>query len=118
MKTRLDVILVAPDFLFRCYIEEELESLLTKTPVRIFALLAICATLVITTASVLPGHEHENGTARPCDICHSGHLPCLQPSNQIQLHAHMPVVWQHTTERFQCCLDTFSTTGSPRAPPV
>jgi len=82
------------------------------------ALLALCAVLVVTTASALPGHAHANDTARPCDICHSGHLPCLQPSGEIQLHAHMPVVWQHSADDFQRYIDSTSITRSPRAPPV
>ena len=82
------------------------------------ALLAICAVLVITTVSVLPGHGHESNTARTCDICHSGHLPCLQPSGQIQLHFQMPVIWQPTPEDFEHYLESASVIRAPRAPPV
>ena len=85
---------------------------------KLAALLALCAVLVVTTASVLPGHAHANDTARPCDICHSGHLPCLQPAGEIQLHAHMPVIWQHTPDAHQHSLDSTSVIRSPRAPPV
>ena len=84
----------------------------------IAAVLALCALLVISTASVLPGHAHANDAARPCDICHSGHLPCLQPAGEIQLHAHMPFVWQHTPDDVQRYLDSTSVIRSPRAPPV
>ena len=82
------------------------------------ALLAILALLVITTMSALPVHGHENDSARPCDICHSGHLPCLQASGEIQLSAHMPVVWQRAPENFEGHLSTASIIRSPRAPPV
>lgn len=80
------------------------------------AVLALCALLVVTTASVLPGHGHES--ARPCDICHSGHLPCLQPSGQIQLNAQMPVTWQHTAPLSERYLDSAAVIRAPRAPPV
>ena len=82
------------------------------------ALLALCAVLVVTTASVLPGHAHANDAARPCDICHSGHLPCLQPGAEIQLHEHMPVVWQQTPDDFQRYIGSNSVVRSPRAPPA
>ena len=82
------------------------------------ALFAICAVLAVTTASVLPGHGHAGDTARACDICHSGHLPGLQPSGEIQLHVQTPVIWQHTLEDFERRLDSASVIRSPRAPPV
>lgn len=82
------------------------------------ALLAICAVLVVTTVSALPAHGHESDAARPCDICHSGHLPCPQPSGEIELHAHMAVTWQHVPEDFEHRLDSASVIRSPRAPPV
>ena len=82
------------------------------------ALLAICAVLVVITASALPGHGHQNDTTRSCDICHSGHLPCLQPSGEIQLYAHTPVTWQLTSSDVECRLDSALVTQSPRAPPV
>ena len=82
------------------------------------AWLAILAVLVITTASVLPGHVHDSDSARACDICHSGHLPCLQASGQIQLSAHTPVVWQRVSESFEGHLDAVSIIRSPRAPPA
>ncbi|HYL39306.1 MAG TPA: hypothetical protein VEV17_25530 [Bryobacteraceae bacterium] len=82
------------------------------------ALLALCALLVVTTVSVLPGHAHTNDSARPCDICHSGHLPCLQPGGEIQLSAHLRVVWQQTPQHFGRRLDAATVIRSPRAPPV
>ena len=82
------------------------------------ALLAILAVLVVTTISVLPGHGHDNDSARPCDICHSGHLPCLQASGEIQLSAHMRVVWHRVPENFEGRQHTASIIRSPRAPPV
>jgi hypothetical protein len=81
------------------------------------ALLAVFAVLVVITVSVLPGHEHSD-SARPCDICHSSHLPCLESSCQIQFHTHMPVVWQHTAEDFERYLDSAFAIRSPRAPPA
>jgi hypothetical protein len=82
------------------------------------ALLAICTLLVVTTVSILPGHEHSGDDARPCDICHSGHLPCLQPSGQIQLCAHAPVVSAIAPENFERYYAAASVVRSPRAPPV
>ncbi len=82
------------------------------------ALFAICALLVVTTVSVLPGHEHAGDDARPCDICHSGHLPCLQAAGQIQLYAHAPVISPLAPEDFERYLDSASVIRSPRAPPV
>lgn len=82
------------------------------------ALAAMCVLLLITTVSVLPGHGHTGDTARPCDICHSSHLPCLQPSGEIQLSAQMPVIWQRTPENFAHSLDSTAIIRSPRAPPV
>ena len=81
------------------------------------ALLAVFAVLVVITVSVLPGHEHSD-SARPCDICHSSHLPCLESAGQIQFETQMPVVWQNTTEDFQRYVDSAFAVRSPRAPPV
>ena len=81
------------------------------------ALAAILAVLVVITVSVLPGHEHSD-SARPCDICHSGHLPCLESAGQIQFQTEMPVVWQHTPENSERYLYSASVTRSPRAPPA
>ena len=82
------------------------------------ALLALCALLVVTTVSVLPGHGHDNDNARSCDICHSGHLPCLQPSGEIQYSTQLRVVWQQTPESLERSLESESVIRSPRAPPV
>jgi hypothetical protein len=82
------------------------------------ALLALCALLTITTLSILPAHGHNGSAARSCDICQSGHLPCLQPSAEIQLSAHMPVTWQHSVQDFERRLDRAWAIRSPRAPPV
>lgn len=82
------------------------------------AFLALWCLLVVTTVSVLPGHGHESDTARPCDICHSGHLPCLQPAGAIQFCAQMPVVWQPPFEDIRRCPDSAAVIRSPRAPPV
>ena len=82
------------------------------------ALLAILALLVIASISALPLHGHENDDARPCDICHSGHLPCLQASGEIQLCAHMAVVWQRVLEAVEGHSRTVSISRSPRAPPA
>ena len=82
------------------------------------ALFAICALLVVTTVSVLPGHEHAGDDARPCDICHSGHLPCLQAAAEIQFYAHAPVICQLAPQDFERYVDSASVIRSPRAPPV
>jgi hypothetical protein len=82
------------------------------------ALFAICAVLVVTTASILPGHEHAGDNARACNVCQSGHLPCLQPSGEIQLLVQTPIIWQQTLEDFERRLDSASVIRSPRAPPV
>lgn len=82
------------------------------------ALLALLTLLVVNTASVLPGHGHENDSARPCDICHSGHLPCGQPSGHVQLHAQMPVTWRHTAEDSERRFEPISVIQTPRAPPA
>jgi hypothetical protein len=89
-----------------------------KTVRHATALLAICAVLVVITVSVLPGHGHDGDTARPCDICHSGHLPCLQASGHIQFYTQMPVIWQHTPDDLKGYLHSASVIRSPRAPPV
>lgn len=85
---------------------------------QVTALFAVFAVLVVMTVSVLPGHGHDSDTARPCDICHSGHLPCLESSGQVQFYTQMPVVWQHTPDNFERYLHSASITRSPRAPPV
>ncbi len=81
------------------------------------AWVAVCALLMVTTVSVLPGHDHDDA-ARPCSICQSGHLPCLQPSVEIQLSTQMPVVWHSTPDNFERRLDRAWVIRSPRAPPV
>ena len=81
------------------------------------ALVAVFAVLVVITVSVLPGHGHSD-SARTCDICHSGHLPCLESSGQIQLYTEMPVVWQHAAEHFEPYVETTFAVRSPRAPPA
>lgn len=85
---------------------------------QVTALLAVFSVLVVMTVSVLPGHGHDSDTARPCDICHSGHLPCLESSGQVQFHTQMPVVWQHAPEDFERYIASSSIIRSPRAPPV
>src|SRR6266852_6476564 len=102
-----------------CYTPNTLEPASPMTVLRQYlALFAICALLVVTTVSVLPGHEHGGGDdARPCDICHSGHLPCLQASGQIQLYAHAPVICPLALEDFERYLDSASVIRTPRAPP-
>lgn len=82
------------------------------------ALLALCAMLIVTTISLLPGHSHGCDPLRPCDLCHSSHLPCLQPAGEITLLVQMPVIWQHVSEDFQVSVDSAAVTRSPRAPPV
>jgi len=81
------------------------------------AWLAVCALLMVTTVSVLPRHDHDDA-ARPCSICQSGHLPCLQPTVEIQLSTQMPVVWHSTPDNFERRLDRAWVIRSPRAPPV
>jgi hypothetical protein len=86
---------------------------------RLFAaLLAVFAILLVTTVSVLPGHGHENDSARSCDICNSGHLPCLQAPGQVQFTVQMPVIWQHVSETSERRSDCATVIRSPRAPPV
>jgi hypothetical protein len=82
------------------------------------AMLALCALLVVITVSAMPGHGHDYDGARPCDICHSGHMPCLQPAGEIQLSAEMPVVWHQVQESTDLGLDCDFILRSPRAPPV
>jgi len=82
------------------------------------ALFAICAVLVVTTASILPGHEHDGDNARVCNICQSGHLPCLQPSGEIHLHVQTRVIWQPSLDDFQRRLDSASVIRFPCDPPV
>ena len=84
---------------------------------QVAAWLAVCALLLVTTISVLPGHDHDDA-ARPCSICQSGHLPALQPSIEIQLSSHMPVFWHHAPSNFERRLDRAWVIRSPRAPPV
>ena len=104
---------------FPAMLDIKLEKLPPMTSIRqSIALLAICTVLVIATASVLPGHEHAGDTARACDVCQSGHLPCLQPSGEIQLHVQTPVVWQQTQQDFERHLDSASVIRAPRAPPA
>jgi hypothetical protein len=81
------------------------------------AWLAVCALLMVTTVSVLPGHDHDDA-ARPCSICQSGHLPCLQASVQIQVCGQMPVVWHSAPDNCEHRLDRAWVIRSPRAPPV
>ena len=85
---------------------------------RVAALLAICAVLVITTVSVLPGHDHEGQEAGTCGLCYSGHLPCLQSSCIIQLHVRTRIVWQHASDDSEPQLQVANVSRSPRAPPV
>ena len=81
------------------------------------ALLALCAILIVTTVSLMPAHGHECDPLRPCDICHSSHLPCLQPAAEVTLYVQMPVVWQHAPEDRKVSSDAAYVIRSPRAPP-
>lgn len=81
-------------------------------------MLALCALLIVISVSLTPGHRHDYNNARPCDICHSGHLPCLQPSGQIQLSVAMPVLWRPIEEGTDLGLDSAFILRPPRAPPV
>lgn len=85
---------------------------------RVAALLAICVVLVVSTVSVLPGHDHEGQGAGTCGVCYSGHLPCLQSSGVIQLHVRTRIVWQHAWDHLEPQLQVVGVHRSPRAPPV
>jgi len=82
------------------------------------ALIAIVAVLIVTAASAFPDHSHLCKSSRPCDICHSSHLPCLQPLAVVELSIPVPAVWQHSPSDFGFRLDTAWSIRAPRAPPV
>jgi len=85
---------------------------------KIVAFLALWCLLGITTLSAMPVHGHENDTTRVCDICNSGHLPCLQPISAIQFCTQTPLVWQQPPENIQHCPTSAAVIRSPRAPPI
>jgi len=88
------------------------------TPARLAtAWLAVCALLIVATVSVLPGHDHDDA-AQLCSVCQSGHLPCLQPSVEIQICSQMPVVWHTSPDDYERRLDRPWAIRSSRAPPV
>jgi hypothetical protein len=90
-----------PEPVTRCFKAHAIVRSVPLTRIR-FAMVwfAVCALLVVTTVSVLPGHDHDNA-ARPCSICQSGHLPCLQSAVEIQFCMHMPVFWPVSPENLE-----------------
>ena len=50
-------------------------------------LLAISATLLVSTAAASPAHLHKANFDGSCDICTVAHLPVIQPALSVQLFA-------------------------------
>jgi hypothetical protein len=50
-------------------------------------LLAISATLLVSTVAASPAHFHKNDLGGSCDVCSIAHLPVIQPSLSVHIAA-------------------------------
>jgi hypothetical protein len=50
-------------------------------------LLALSATLLVSTVAASPAHLHKNDFSGGCDICSIAHLPVVQPTLAVELFA-------------------------------
>jgi hypothetical protein len=56
--------------------------------VRLFVLLlALSATLLVSTVAASPAHFHNNDFTGGCDICSIAHLPAVQPALAVEIFA-------------------------------
>jgi hypothetical protein len=90
---------------------------LAQFAIRLPALLAVAAILLMTTAAVAP-LLHGGDLDHCCAFCHLGHMPILKPATGIVLHAPVSLVsWLAAEQSFEA---TYRTAGAPssRGPPA
>lgn len=86
-----------------------------KAPV---LLLAILATISLSTAAVSPLHWHSAELGKVCDVCLVGHLPVLQTLVSLDLRPPAPVDWHTSAAEFFPEAAPLGLASPSRAPPV
>jgi hypothetical protein len=82
----------------------------------VFALLAICASLVVTALSLTPLHGHAQ--ARSCEVCQTAHLPFIQPTVAGIERAAPPVAPERPAEYSPQALELACIPRDSRGPPA
>lgn len=81
-------------------------------------LLALLATLLVTSAAASPAHIHAKDVAGRCDVCVIAHLPVVQPALSVGLVppaiAELGVYFQTRTD----VVELFHRTALSRGPPT
>jgi hypothetical protein len=83
-------------------------------------LLALSATLLISTASASPAHIHKNDLGGSCDVCSIAHLPVIQPALAVQIFApgitKVRITAQAVSRPSEPIIRTESSRGPPSTP--
>jgi hypothetical protein len=80
-------------------------------------LLAISATLLVSTSAASPAHFHKNELGGSCDVCAIAHLPVIQPALAIQIFAPGITKVRVTVQSASRPSDPFVHIDSSRGPP-
>lgn len=82
----------------------------------LFALLAICANLLLSTVAFFPGHIHAQ--ARPCEVCQAAHLPFESVPVASLDQQLSPVTWHRAPLVLGSPCDRLQHNFDPRGPPI
>jgi hypothetical protein len=80
-------------------------------------LLAISATLLVSTVAASPAHFHKDNLGGTCDICVIAHLPVVQPVLAAHLFAPAATKTRITVQAVVRPSDPFVQLESTRGPP-
>lgn len=80
-------------------------------------LLAISATLLVSTVAASPAHFHNDNFGGTCDICVIGHLPVVQPAVAVHIFAPGVAKVRITVQTVARPSDPFIQLESSRGPP-
>lgn len=80
-------------------------------------LLAISATLLVSTVAASPAHFHKDNYGGSCDICVIAHLPVVQPALSVHIFAPDVAKVRITVETVARPSDPFVQLESSRGPP-
>jgi hypothetical protein len=81
-------------------------------------LLAISATLLISTVAASPAHLHKDNYGGSCDICVIAHLPVVQPALSVHIFApgtsNLRITAETVARPDDPCIQFLSSRGPPR----
>jgi hypothetical protein len=81
-------------------------------------LLALSATLLVSTIAASPAHLHKNDFSGGCDICSIAHLPVVQPALAAELFAPALSHFRSFAESVARPADPVHFTALTRGPPT